>query len=129
VLPDARPLQVDMDGRRDGGHIVVLAGPDGTRYGHGVLGDAIEATRVLWLERHGLQVLRELNLAAPHVFEDIAPRPVTLSGAPGRIGLLTVRSGPDGGQLALVTADPGRADALQTPCSARSGPAAASVAR
>ncbi|WP_234413830.1 hypothetical protein [Ideonella sp. A 288] len=57
---------------------------------------------MLWLERHGLDALRELNLPAPHVFEDIAPRPVVLPGAqPGR-GLLTVRSGPDGGQLAAV---------------------------
>jgi hypothetical protein len=113
VLPDARPVQVDLDGRGDGGNIAVLAGPDGSRYDHGVLGDAIEATRALWLERHGLDVLRELSLPAPHVFEDIAPRPVLLSGAQGRRGLLTVRSGPDGGQLALVTADPARPQALR----------------
>ncbi|EHR71234.1 hypothetical protein BurJ1DRAFT_2401 [Burkholderiales bacterium JOSHI_001] len=113
VLPDARPVQVDLDGRGDGGHIAVLAGPDGSRYDHGVLGDAIEATRVLWLERHGLDVLRDLSLAAPHVFEDIAPRPVVLPGAPVWRGLLTVRSGPDGGQLALVTADPARPQGLR----------------
>jgi len=113
VLPDARPVQVDLDGRGDGGHIAVLAGPDGSRYDHGVLGDNIEATRVLWLERHGLDVLRELSLPTPHVFEDIAPRPVVLPGAqPGR-GLLTVRSGPDGGQLALMTADPARPRGLR----------------
>jgi len=113
VLPDARPLQVDLDGRGDGGHIAVLAGPDARRYDHGVLGDGIEATRLLWLERHGLEVMRSLTLPAPHVFEDIAPRPVTLPGAPERLGLLTVRSGPEGGQLALVTADPARKDGLQ----------------
>jgi hypothetical protein len=113
VLPDARPVQVDLDGRGDGGHIAVLAGPDGSRYDHGVLGDAIEATRVLWLERHGLDVLRELSLPAPHVFEDIAPRPVVLPGEQVGRGLLTVRSGPDGGQLALVTADPVRPRGLQ----------------
>lgn len=113
VMPDARPVQVDLDGRGDGGHIAVLAGPDGSRYDHGVLGDAIEATRVLWLERHGLEVLRELSLPAPHVFEDIAPRPVALPGAPFGRGLLTVRSGPDGGQLALVTADPARPRGLR----------------
>jgi hypothetical protein len=113
VLPDARPVQVDLDGRGDGGHIAVLAGPDGSRYDHGVLGDAIEATRVLLLERHGLDVLRELSLPAPHVFEDIALRPVVLPGAqPGR-GLLTVRSGPDGGQLAMVTADPAQPRGLR----------------
>ncbi len=113
VLPDARPLQVALDGRGDGGHIAVLAGPNGSRYDHGVLGDAIEATRVLWLERHGLEVLRELSLPAPHVFEDIAPRPVMLPGTPAGLGLLTVRSGPDGGQLALVTADPARPSGLR----------------
>lgn len=113
VLPDARPVQVDLDGRGDGGHIAVLAGPDGSRYDHGVLGDAIEATRVLWLERHGLDVLRELSLPTPHVFEDIAPRPVVLPRAQPARGLLTVRSGPDGGQLAMVTADPARPRGLR----------------
>ena len=113
VLPDARPVQVDLDGSGDGGHIAVLAGPDGSRYGHGVLGDAIEATRVLWLERHGLDVLRELSLPTPHVFEDIAARPVGLPGAQRGRGLLTVRSGPDGGQLALVTADSARPRGLR----------------
>ncbi|MDP3612062.1 MAG: hypothetical protein Q8R98_09440 [Rubrivivax sp.] len=109
VLPDARPIQVDLDGRGDGGHIAVLAGPDDRRYAHAVLGDGIEATRVLWLERHGLQTLRSLTLPAPHVFEDIEPRPVQVHAqmpqARVAAGLLTVRSGPEGGQLALVTAD------------------------
>ena len=102
VLPDARPMQVDLDGRGDGGHVAVLAGPDAQRYDHGVLGDAVEATRLLWLERHSLQPLRELALPAPLVFEDIAPRAVALArGA----GLLTVRSRPSGAQLVLVTAN------------------------
>lgn len=113
LLPDARPLQADLDGRGDGGHVVVLAGPDGQRYRHGVLGDAVEATRVLWLERHGLDVLRALELPPPHVFEDIAPRPLALPGRAGAIGLLTVRSGPDGGQLALVSADPAQPSQLR----------------
>jgi hypothetical protein len=113
VLPDARPLQVDLAGRGDGGHIVVLAGPDATRYDHGVLGDGIEATRVLWLERHSLHVLRELSLPAPHVFEDIAPRQVTLPGRQASTGLLTVRSGPDGAQLAWVVADAARPQGLR----------------
>lgn len=112
VLPDARPVQVDLDGRGDGGHIAVLAGPDDRRYTHGVLGDGIEATRLLWLERHGLDVLRALSLPAPFVFEDIAPRPVTAARPDAAAGLLTVRSGPDGGQLALVTADPAQPRAL-----------------
>lgn len=102
VLPDARPLQADLDGSGDGGHVAVLAGPDAERYAHGVLGDRLEATRLVLLERHGLQVMRELTLEAPHVFEDIAPRRVALGS---RDGLLSVRSGPQGGQLVLVDAD------------------------
>ncbi|MEO5698161.1 MAG: hypothetical protein ABIQ60_13620 [Burkholderiaceae bacterium] len=106
VLPDARPVQVDLDGRGDGGHIAVLAGPDRERYPHGALGDTVEATRLLWFERHGLRVLRALDVPAPNVLEDITPRPVRLPD--GGTGLLTVRSGPSGGQLAVVTADPAR---------------------
>jgi hypothetical protein len=113
VLPDARPVQVDLDGSGDGGHIAVLAGPDDRRYAHGVLGDRIEATRLIWLERHDLKAMRTLALPAPHVFEDIEPRPVRLPEARGAAGLLTVRSGPEGGQLALVTADPQQAQALR----------------
>lgn len=112
VLPDARPLQVDLDrpGRTDDGHVVVLAGPDGERYRHGALGDAIEATRLAYLERHGLEPLRSMTLPAPYVFEDLAPRPITWRG--GR-GLLTVRSGPRGAQLAIVAASRDRHDELQ----------------
>ena len=101
VLPDARPLQVDLDGSGDGGHLVLLAGPDSQRYRHGVLGDGVEATRMVWLERHSLALLRELVLPAPHVLEDIAPRAVAMGSG---IALLTVRSGPQGGQLGLVAA-------------------------
>lgn len=110
VLADARPLLADLDGRGDGGHIVVFAGADSSRYDHGVLGDAVEATRLVWLERHRLDVLSELTLPAPFVFEDIAPRPVAWArGA----GLLTMRSGRSGTQLVLLAADPARADRLR----------------
>ncbi len=112
VLPDARPIQVDLDGGNsdDDGQIVILAGPDDTRYIHGALGDTIECTRVLYLERHGLQVLRSLTLPAPYVLEDIAPRPIAWHGARG---LLTMRSGPQGSQLAVIAASPGRGDTLE----------------
>ncbi len=112
VLPDARPLQADLDGPggAGSGHIVVLAGPDAQRYRHGALGDEIEATRVLYLERHGLTPLRSLTLPAPYVFEDVAPRPIAWRGG---TGLLTVRSGPQGAQLAVVAASRDRRDGLQ----------------
>ena len=115
VLPDGRPLQVDLDGSGNGGHLAVLAGPDAERYTHGVLGDAVEATRVLYLERHSLQVQRELSIAAPYVLEDLLLRPVAL--APGRSGLLGVRSGPQGAQLLLIDADPARPRALRVAAS------------
>ena len=117
MLPDARPLQADLDGTGDGGHVVVLAGPDAERYRHGVLGDAVEATRLVLLERHSLVVMRDQVLARPHVFEDIAPRRVALGP---RDGLLTVQAGPQGAQLVLVDADPASAASLRV---AARGPA------
>ncbi len=123
VMPDARPIQADLDGAGDGGHVVVLAGPDTERYRHGVLGDAIESTRLVLLERHSLAVMREVVLDMPDVLEDIAPRPVRLGS---REGLLTVRSGPHGAQLALVDADPAAAGALRV---AATGPAMGVVNR
>lgn len=101
VLPDARPLQFDPDGGTSdaNGHVAVFGAPSTTRYRHGVLGDAVEPTALLWLERHGLEPLAQLELPPPHVFEDIAPRAIAWRG---RRGLLTVRSGPMGGQMAVL---------------------------
>jgi hypothetical protein len=67
--------------------------------------------------------MRELTLAAPHVFEDIAPRRVALGS---REGLLTVRAGPQGGQLVLVDADPVAPSSLRI---AASGPALGTINR
>jgi hypothetical protein len=109
VLPDARPLQAALEGETDGGHVVLLGGPDSERYPHGVLGDAVEATRIVYLERHRLAPLRELVLPATDVFEDIAPRRVVHAG---REALLSIVSGPTGGRLVLVGADPADPHAL-----------------
>lgn len=111
VLPDARPAQFDYSGTAndDNGHVAVFGGPDAARYRHGVLGDDIEATSLLLLERHGLEPLASLELPAPFVFEDIAPRPVAWRG--GR-GLLTIRSGPQGAQLVVVAPDSRRSARL-----------------
>lgn len=91
VLPDARPVRFDPDGSNsdEDGHVAV----------HGVLGDALEATALHLLERHSLEPMARLELPPPHVFEDLAPRPI--AWGKGR-GLLTVRSGPQGAQLAVV---------------------------
>jgi hypothetical protein len=112
VLPDARPVQFDASGtgNDDNGHVAVFGGPDPDRYRHGVLGDSIEGTSVLVLERHGLEPLAGLELPAPWVFEDIAPRPIAWRA--GR-ALLTVRAGPQGAQLAVVAPAAGRPDRLE----------------
>lgn len=101
VLPDARPVEFDPDGGStdDNGHVVVFGSPDAERYRHGVLGDAIEPRSILLLERHGLDAMASLDLPAPYVFEDIAPRPIAWRG---RRALLTARAGPQGAQLAVV---------------------------
>ena len=104
VLPDAVPVAVDLDGRHGGAHIAVQAGPDAKRYPHAVLGDDIEATRVLWMERHSLAPLRMLHLDGPAVFEDRLLRPWALPD--GRTGLVTMQSGPLGAQLVVVAASP-----------------------
>lgn len=111
VLPDAVPVVADLDGRGDGGHIAVLSGPDRHRYQHAVLGDDVEATQVLWLERHSLQPLRTLRLDEPDVFEDRQLRPWRLPD--GRLGLVTMRSGQLGAQLAVVAASMRAASALE----------------
>ncbi len=118
VLPDAVPVAVDLDGRHGGAHIAVLAGPDAGRYPHAVLGDDIEATRVLWLERHSLEPLRSLQIDGPLVFEDRLLRPWALPD--GRTGLVTVQSGPWGAQLVVVAASPDAPSKLER---AATGPA------
>jgi hypothetical protein len=118
VLPDAEPVAVDLDGRHGGAHIAVLAGPDAQRYPHAVLGDGIEATRVLWLERHRFDPLRSLDLGAPEVFEDRQLRPWRMRD--GRTGLVAVRAGPSGAQLVVVAAARHDPSALEF---AASGPA------
>lgn len=111
VLPDAEPVVVDLDGRGDGGHVAVLAGPDRHRYPHAVLGDDVEATRVLWLDRNTLAPMRMITLDAPEVFEDRRLRP--WRWANGRTGLVTIRSGPQGAQLAVIAASTREASALE----------------
>ncbi len=111
VVPDAMPVVVDLEGRGGGGAIAVLAGPDRHRYPHAVLGDDVEATRVLWLDRRSLKPLSTLLLDEPEVFEDRQLRPWRLPD--GRPGLVTVRSGPQGAQLAVLAASAREPAALE----------------
>jgi hypothetical protein len=108
VLPDARPVLFPIGGGGDR-RIAIFGGPT-ERYRHAVLGDGVEATTLLLVEPDRLATTARLELPEPHVFEDIAPRPVRWRD---RTALLTVRSGPLGGQLAVVATDGPDAAALR----------------
>ncbi len=77
---DRRPNQLPGSSIAHGKHNIAtvwLAGPT-TRYGHGVLGDAIEASRLVAETRTGNTLVYELP--ASRVFEDLNPRLVDLNG-------------------------------------------------
>ncbi len=105
VMPDARPLLVELDcpeaGPGPGGQLVVLAGPSELRYRHGVLGDGVEATQLIYAACRSLTPLAMLELADPYVFEDVAPRRFAELET-GHELLATVQSGPQGAALVLV---------------------------
>ena len=105
ALRDARLSLVDLEGTGNG-EVAALVGPSTDRYKHGVLGDAIEATSIVILERHSLEVIHRYDLPAPYVFEDITVRPVRIGA---RDQLSVVRSGPNGGAaLALIGLNAGK---------------------
>jgi hypothetical protein len=99
LLPDAQPVPFEAGRGSTASLIALLGAPDAERYRHGVLGDAIEARALLLLDAGSLQLRARLELPAPYVFEDIAPRPIAWRGARA---LLSVRSGPLGAQLAVL---------------------------
>jgi hypothetical protein len=91
---------------------VWLTRPTG-RYGHGVLGDAIEAGGVAAELADGRRV--ELVLSADSVFEDLRPRLADTDGD-GDDEILVVRSYLDrGAALAVIEAGTGLVAAAQTP--------------
>jgi hypothetical protein len=105
ALHDARLSLVDLEGTGNG-EVAALVNPSSDRYQHGVLGDAIEATSIVILERHSLEVIHRYDLPAPYVFEDITARPVKI-GARDQLAL--VRSSQNGGAaLALLGLNAGK---------------------
>jgi hypothetical protein len=102
ALLDVRLTLADLQGDNDG-EVVALVNPNRDRYQHGVLGDTLEATSILGLERHSLEVLWRYDLPSPFVFEDLTLRPVKLGT---RDQLVVVRSSSKAGAaLALVRLD------------------------
>jgi hypothetical protein len=100
ALQDGFVSFADLEGDGDA-EVVTLVKPNGSRYRHGVLGDALEPTAIVAFERHSLTERWRLELPAPFVFEDLIARPVAING---KDKLAVVRSSPTGGAaLALVS--------------------------
>ncbi len=93
ALTDQHLGFADLEGDNDK-EVVALVGANSSRYQHGILGDNIEATAVVALERHSLEVLWRYDLPTPYVFEDITLRPFQIGT---REQLVTVRSSVNGG--------------------------------
>jgi hypothetical protein len=102
ALPDARITLADLDG--DGmPEAVVLSDPT-ERFGHGLLGDRLEAASVtvIGITPFGLS-LRGRHLLATAVFEDLVPVLAPISDA-GRPAVLVARSAPEGGSVVAALA-------------------------
>jgi len=95
ALPDARLL---LDESR---RLLLLTGAT-TRYGHGVLGDQLEAASVTLVETEPvLRVALTIWLSEPQVVEGVAPIWVDLDGDGGREIVVTVSDANQGAQLVV----------------------------
>ena len=100
ALPDARLLD---DGS---GRLLLLTGPT-MRYGHGVLGDEVEASSITLIAFFPTpRVIRRIPLPAPNVVEGIAPIWVDLTGD-GRREIIVTVSNPDRGAQVTVFSEDG----------------------
>ncbi len=100
LLPDSRPGLGALDVAE-----AWLVEPT-TRYGHGVLGDAVEAAGLLVVMRDGRRLSHRLR--DDSVFEDLQPRVADLDGD-GREEIVVVRSSPvAGAALAVFHVEGGR---------------------
>ena len=97
ALPDARVL-VDEDER-----VLLLTEPTG-RYGHGVLGDAVEAVGIALVQtRPALQVVLRISIPAPLVIEGIAPLWTDLTGDGRREIIVTLSDAEQGARIAVFS--------------------------
>ena len=95
ALPDSR-LSVAKDG-----HISVLSGPT-NRYPHAVLGDDIEASRIVIVDPDTASVVAETTIGDPSVVEGIAAPWVDADGDGVEELLVTISNGEVGARLALL---------------------------
>ena len=99
ALPDAR-LLVDEASR-----LLLLTGAT-TRYGHGVLGDGLEAASITLVETEPLvRVALTIALPDPRVVEGIAPIWADLDGDGQREIIVTVSDADQGAQLMVFAED------------------------
>ena len=95
ILPDGR-LLADEQGR-----LLVLSGPT-TRYEHGVLGDAVEASAVSLIEaRPTARVLYTISIPEPQVVEGIAPIWTDWDGDGEREIIVTVADAREGARVVV----------------------------
>lgn len=95
ALPDARIL---VDGL---GRLLLLTNPT-TRYDHGVLGDAVEASGITLIEtRPEARIILNIDIPPPAVIEGIAPIWADITGDGRREIIVTLSSQIDGAQIAL----------------------------
>lgn len=95
ALPDARILVDEL------GRLLLLTNPT-TRYDHGVLGDAVEASGITLIEtRPEARIILKIDIPPPAVIEGIAPIWADITGDGRREIIVTLSSQIDGAQIAL----------------------------
>ncbi|MDJ0953880.1 MAG: hypothetical protein QNJ81_09380 [Acidimicrobiia bacterium] len=95
ALPDGR-LSVSSDGL-----VSVLAGPT-NRYPHAVLGDDLEASRIVIIDPGTASVVADVTIDEPNVVEGIAAPWVDADGDGVEELLVTISNGEVGARLALL---------------------------
>lgn len=98
ALPDARLLS---DGR---GQLLLYTDPT-DRYRHGALGDELEASALTLIEAAAADIVWSFQLAAPQVFEGLAPLWVDLGQEGHRLAVTTVSDASEGARYLLVNSE------------------------
>lgn len=95
ALPDTRILADEFD------RVLVLTDPT-DRYGHGILGDRIEAAGITLIETQpALKVVHKIAIPAPEVIEGLSPIWVDLDGNKSREIIVTISDSRQGARLVV----------------------------